>query len=103
MPNKIVKERIEKYLYEASKHRELLLDTLDVLEKILPIEDYQKLDNLEKFALNTLIFRFSKLQDLLGTKVFRNYLDFIGFEVNEKSFFDILKEIEKEALRGEIL
>ena len=34
MPSKITEEKLEKYFYEASKHRELLLDTLDVLEKI---------------------------------------------------------------------
>ena len=98
MPDKITEEKLEKYFYEADKHKELLLETTDLLEKSLPIKTYQNLSKIEKFALNTLIFRFSKLQDLLGTKIFRNYLDFAGFEVSEKSFFDILKEIEKEGI-----
>ncbi len=92
----MVRQRLQNYIDEGHRHTELLLETLDVVKNIEPSADYQTLPNLEKFALNTLIFRFSKLQDLLGTKLFRTYLDFAGFEVNEKNFFEILKAIEKE-------
>ena len=90
--------RLPKYFTEIDAHIELIDEALDVLQEKLPIKDYKNLNSLEKFALNTLIFRFSKLQDLLGSKVFRSYLDYSGFETSEKSFFDILKEIEKEGI-----
>jgi len=90
--------RLPKYFAEIDAHIELINEALEVLQNRLPIENYNDLTNLEKFALNTLIFRFSKLQDLLGSKVFRSYLEFSGFETSEKSFFDILKEIEKEGI-----
>jgi hypothetical protein len=64
----------------------------------LPIKKYDSLNKLEKFALNTLIFRFSKLQDLIGGKLFRNYLNFSGLNTDNMSFFDILKELEKESV-----
>ena len=69
-------------------------------KEVLPKEmgEYDSLSQLERFALDTLIFRFSKLQDLLGSKVFRTYLDTVGFVVEEASFFEILKEIEKEGI-----
>ncbi len=35
---------------------------------------------------------------MIGTKIFRNYLDFSGFDVVEKSFFDILRELEREGI-----
>ena len=31
-------------------------------------------------------------------KIFRNYWDFSGFDTAQKSFFDILQEIEKEGI-----
>ena len=90
--------RLKKYFSEAKKHIELINEALEVLKDKLPIKNYKELDSLEKFALNALIFRFSKLQDLLGSKIFRAYLEFSGYDTSEKSFFDILKEIEKEGI-----
>jgi len=88
--------RVKKYLYEADRHIEHIVEAKD--ELTLPIESYEKLSKLERFALNTLIFRFSKLQDLLGVKIFREFLEFSGLSMEDLSFFDILKLIEKEKI-----
>ncbi|NPA12065.1 MAG: hypothetical protein GXO62_07470 [Epsilonproteobacteria bacterium] len=45
-----------------------------------------------------LAFRFSKLQDLIGSKIFREYLKDQGFIVEGKPYKEILKEIEKEGI-----
>ncbi len=92
------KKRLISYFIEAQKHIALISESLEVLEPKIPIKEYEALNQLERFALNALIFRFSKLQDLIGVKIFRTYLDFSGFETAEKSFFDILREIEKEGI-----
>ncbi len=89
-------DRLKKFFYEAKKHKEHILEAKEELS--FPVKDYENLPKIEKFALNTLIFRFSKLQDLLGTKIFRAYLEIMGYPINESSFFDILKEIEKEGI-----
>ena len=91
-------KRLVHYFDEAQKHIALISESLEVLEPKIPIEEYESVNQLERFALNALIFRFSKLQDLIGVKIFRTYLDFSGFETAEKSFFDILREIEKEGI-----
>ena len=91
-------KRLVHYFDEAQRHIALISESLEVLEPKIPIEEYESLNQLERFALNVLIFRFSKLQDLIGVKIFRTYLDFSGFETAEKSFFDILREIEKEGI-----
>jgi hypothetical protein len=88
--------RVKKYLYEADRHIEHIVEARD--ELTLPIKSYKKLSKLERFALNTLIFRFSKLQDLLGVKIFREFLEFSGLSMEDLSFFDILKLIEKEKI-----
>jgi len=89
-------KRLITYFQESKKYIDLIEESLDVLK--LPITDYESLTQLQRFALNALIFRFSKLQDLIGTKIFRNYLNFSGFNLVDKTFFDILKEIEKEGI-----
>ena len=94
----IRQERLQKYFDEALRHVALLSETLEVVNSIPSDAQYHTLPSLEKFALNTLVFRFSKLQDLLETKMFRSYLDFSGFEVTEKNFYEILKAIEKEGI-----
>jgi len=92
----MTQKRLNLYFQEAQKHIDLIEESLDVLKNALPIKNYEELAQLQRFALNALIFRFSKLQDLIGAKIFRNYLEYSGFNTAEKSFFDILKEIEKE-------
>jgi len=88
--------RLNNYFKEANRHKEHILEAKDTL--VLPIKGYDMLFKLEKFTLNTLIFRFSKLQDLMGSKIFRAFLNNSGLPTNELSFFDILKELEKEGI-----
>lgn len=92
----LIEKRLENYFIEAAKHIDLINEAKEVIT--LPIKDYNNLSSLEKFAINALIFRFSKLQDLLGTKIFRSFLEFNKFEVEDKSFLILLKEIEKEGI-----
>ena len=94
----MVAKRLESYFAKANKHIQMIEEALGVLSPKIPIRDYTSLNQLEKFALNTLIFRFSKLQDLIGAKIFRNYLNYSGFDINEKSFYQLLLEIEKEGI-----
>jgi len=92
----LARMRLEKYLYEANRHILHIKEAREVLN--LPIRDYDHLPKLEKFALNTLIFRFSKLQDLLGNKIFRTFLDYNNIILAETGFFHILKLLEKEQI-----
>ena len=89
-------KRLENYFAEALKHMQLMKEAKSVIN--LPIVNYEQLASLEKFAINTLIFRFSKLQDLIGSKIFRVFLEFNKFDTEDKSFLILLKEIEKEGI-----
>ena len=94
----MLSERLHRYFEETERHILLIDDAREVLRPLYPLKEYENLQTLEKFALNTLIFRFSKLQDLIGSKIFRNYLEFSGYDTAQKSFFDLLKELEKEGI-----
>jgi len=93
-------KRLSLYLNEAEIHIERLKDVLNRLEKIYPLtlERFKNLTPEEKDMLDTLAFRFSKLQDLIGSKIFREYLQEVGFIVEDKAFLELLKEIEKEGI-----
>ncbi len=93
-------KRLSLYLNEAEIHIERLKDVLNRLEKIYPLtlERFKNLTPEEKDMLDTLVFRFSKLQDLIGSKIFREYLQEVGFIVEDKAFLELLKEIEKEGI-----
>ena len=61
-------------------------------------EKFSELSPIEKDMLDVLAFRFSKLQDLLGSEVFREFLEAQGFITEGKSFLEILREMEKEGI-----
>jgi len=89
--------RLKNYLKEAKIHIERLNEVLKEIKKIYPldVEKFKQLTIEQKNMLDTLAFRFSKLQDLVGT---REFLDEVGFITEGKSFLEILKEIEKEGI-----
>lgn len=88
-----------KILQENLETAKLHLDKLKKAQK--EIIDYKILENFdpEDFnmvkTLDTFIFRFSKLQDHLGQKLFKNFLDAIGEYKENMSFLDILDKLEK--------
>ena len=92
----IAKERLAKYFLEARRHIEVITEAIE--ELTYPIKSYDELSKLQKFAVNSLIFRFSKLQDLVGSKIFRTYLEYNRYDTANKSFLELLKEIEKEGI-----
>ncbi len=92
--------RLKLYITEAKIHIERLENVLKRLERFYPLtlEKFENFSPSEKDMLDTLAFRFSKLQDLIGSKLFREYLKEVGFIVEDKTFWELLKEIERERI-----
>ena len=53
-------------------------------------DDSEKVKTIDSF-----IYRFIKLQDLVGQKLFKSYLDEIGDYRDDMSFLDVLDRLEK--------
>lgn len=89
--------KIEKYFTECEKHILRISLAYDELQKILPISasDYLRLTNLQVQSIAQYLFRFAKLQDTMGDKLFKLVLE--KYEENTKNipFIDILNRLEK--------
>jgi len=86
--------RIKTYLEEAEIHINRLKKVLNSIP--YPFEEKYLNDKiLDK--LDVLAFRFSKLQSLVGEKLFREYLS-LFYDIEGKSFLEMLKLLEKEGI-----
>jgi len=95
-----IEKRLELHLEESNIHIDRLNDVLKTLKHLYPLT-VDKLETIPvetKDKLDVLAFRFSKLQDLLGSKIFREYLIVLQYPTEDKNFLELLKELEKEKL-----
>ncbi len=99
MKRELIAERLINYFNEAKKHIDKIESVKELLDKKMPLsmESFYELSERELDKLDVLVFRFSKLQDLLGQKIFRYILEYSGFDTNI-SFVKILSELEREGL-----
>ena len=102
MGNKTViyRQKLIDNLQECRIHYERLKIALKELEKnysfVLSMQSYEKLlENIQDVAFSDqVIYRFSKLQDTMGAKLFKSLLLYQGENV-DKPFLDILSQLEK--------
>ena len=83
-----------------------ILDKVNLHKKraksaLLEIKQWEKIDcdvfeNFEKIkTIDTFIYRFIKLQDIMGDKLFKVFLDEIGEYKDSMSLIDVLDKLEK--------
>ena len=87
---------IEK-LFECNQHKKRLLEAKNRLKGVMPldIESYNDFESLQISIIDQMIFRFSKLQDTMGEKLFAAILDLNAEEVKKMSFIDRLNRLEE--------
>jgi hypothetical protein len=78
-------------------HCERMSFAFNMVEKYFPLteETYRRLQPIELSFFDQLIFRFSKLQDSMGEKLFPAILENLGEEVRGKPFIDLLSKLEE--------
>jgi len=91
------KDSLTENLHECLQHKKRLLSAKENLKNIMPIDvtQYKKLDDTTISLIDQMLFRFSKLQDALGEKVFNKILDIFGENIKKMTFIDKLNRLEE--------
>jgi hypothetical protein len=94
---KDIEKTFKEKLYECDKHVEKITVSKNHLHAFMPlsVETYLKLNDVDISFIDQLIFRFSKLQDSMGEKIFPAILVLAKEEVKKKTFIDILNRLEE--------
>ena len=92
-----ISERLEREFTICDKHILRINEALEVLKGILPLsaDSYASLDSEQIRCLDQFIFRFSKLQDAMGAKIFRYLLEYLDEDVTALPMRDILNRLER--------
>ena len=61
----------------------------------LTAESIQKLSEEEIEHIDQYLYRFAKLQDVVGEKLFVSLLSFLGEDIRKSSFIDIFNKLEQ--------
>ncbi len=91
------KIKLEKYFHECDKHIQRIEEAYGDIKASIPLsaDDYVNLGKESVQAIDQYLFRFAKLQDTMGDKIFKLILSFYEDSTNEKPFLDILNHLEK--------
>lgn len=94
---KDIKNTFIEKLHECNQHKLRLIKSQRNLKGNMPIvkSEYIKFDDVTMGFIDQMIFRFSKLQDTMGEKLFPALLELMGEEVKSKPFIDRLNRIEE--------
>ncbi len=91
------KQKLLYWIKICDIHAKRLKSHFEKVEKLVPITA-AKLSKFSEAQINNfdlVIFKFSKLQDDIGSKVFPIFLKTIEEDVESKTFIDILNKLEK--------
>ncbi len=82
---------------ECKKHALRMNSAYEKIRPELPIKPERvfKLNNDEVEHIDQFIFRFSKLQDSIGQKLFKAVLSELGEDVSSQPFIDIFNRLEQ--------
>ena len=89
--------KIKKYLNECDKHKMRVQKAYDDIKNILPLSSkkYLQLNDEDIKTIDQYLFRFSKLQDTIGEKLFRFIVSEYIEDISRLSFIDMLNQLEK--------
>lgn len=92
-----VKLRLSQSMEECGKHIAKINHAVSRMKHYMPLtlSKFKNLSEDDKEHIDQLIFRYSKLQDAMGEKLFPNILKNLKENFENKPFRDILDRLEK--------
>ena len=97
MINEDLLDKLKETLVTCELHHKRMVFAYQKMQSLLPLdkEGYDNLTSEQISFSDQLIYRFSKLQDIMGQKLFRLILKGLGEEIENLPFIDILNMMEK--------
>ncbi|MFO7448023.1 MAG: hypothetical protein R6W90_16795 [Ignavibacteriaceae bacterium] len=88
---------LKRNMKEGETHVKRLNSAYAKMKAFMPLsaEKIQKLSEDEIEHVDQYLYRFAKLQDVIGEKIFASLLSFLGEETGKKSFIDIFNRLEQ--------
>ena len=89
--------KLEKILKECDKHLQRINEAYSDMSVFMPLTaaKYENLSKDDVQAIDQYLFRFSKLQDSMGEKLFRVLLGRFEENTDTLAFLDVIKKLEK--------
>ncbi len=90
-------ERLKKIFYECQRHIQRIDSSSTKMAAFMPLseERYDHLTEDEVEHIDQFLFRFLKLQDAIGQKLFKAILLVLREDIENKPFLDILNRLDK--------
>jgi hypothetical protein len=90
-------DKLKEAIQICEIHNQRMMYAIEKVKHHFPLDEnkYQNLSFDDLSYLDQLIFRFSKLQDGMGTRLFPAILENLGEDVEGKPFIDLLTKMEK--------
>jgi len=103
MKMNIKEQKLLQAIEECNKHIKRLLYAHHKMSRFMPLngDQYDNLTDEQVENIDQFIFRFSKLQDAMGERLFRNVLLLLEEEVKNKPFLDLLNRLEQLRIIGD--
>lgn len=89
--------RLKQLLDECEKHKRRVERAYTKMNPFMPLngDSFSSLDEDKIEHIDQYIYRFSKLQDTLGDKVFKALLLSVGENVKNRSFIDLFNRLDE--------
>jgi hypothetical protein len=102
--NELYKQKLLKILNECDKHLLRMNSGYKKMSLFMPLTTtkYENLTEDEIEHIDQFLFRFSKLQDAMGQKLFKSFLVSLDEDIENLPFIDILNKLEKIKILDDI-
>ncbi len=93
----VEQQKLIQIFYGCDRHVERIASVVELMGKFMPLtgDAYEHLDENQGRCIDQFLFRFSKLQDTMGKKLFKLYLHLEKEYTDNQSFLDLLNRLEK--------
>ncbi|NQU84578.1 MAG: hypothetical protein HQ541_02335 [Mariniphaga sp.] len=92
-----LKDKIKETLAICTIHHQRMMFAYNSIIKYFPLTEsnFVQLSDIELALFDLLIYRFSKLQNSMGSRMFKQLLDALEEDISGLPFIDILYKMEK--------